>query len=416
MNNPLDTLTEFESKQSGAKGFIYSLPALKKCGLDVSRLPVSVRIVLESVLRNCGGKLASEGDVRRLAAWNAQNPGDYEVPFVVSRIVLQDFTGVPLLVDLAAMRDAAAKLGADPSCVEPLVPVDLVVDHSVQMDFAGTPDAYEKNLDMEFDRNRERYEFLKWGQNAFKTFSVVPPSTGIIHQINLEFLARLVFQSESGGKTVFYPDTLVGTDSHTTMINGLGVVGWGVGGIEAEAGMLGQPVYFKVPEVVGVRMTGRLEEGATSTDLALHVTQMLRREKVVGKFVEFFGEGARSLSLADRATVANMAPEYGATMGYFPVDETTLEYLLLTGRDEKLVALARDYYKAQGIFGIPSDGDCDYTKVVDLDLSEVRPSIAGPKRPQDKIVLSESKEAFRNFMSETGACLLYTSPSPRDTR
>lgn len=256
---------------------------------------------------------------------------------------------------------------------------------------------------MEFDRNRERYEFLKWGQSAFKTFSVVPPSTGIIHQINLEFLARLVFKSESGGKTVFYPDTLVGTDSHTTMINGLGVVGWGVGGIEAEAGMLGQPVYFKVPEVVGVRMAGRLEEGVTSTDLALHVTQMLRREKVVGKFVEFFGEGARSLSLADRATVANMAPEYGATMGYFPVDETTLEYLRLTGRDEKLVALARDYYKAQGIFGIPSDGECDYTKVVDLDLSEVRPSIAGPKRPQDKIDLSKSKEAFRNFMSEIGA-------------
>lgn len=291
MNNPLDTLTEFESKQAGAKGFIYSLPALKKSGLDVSRMPVCARIVLESVLRNCDGKLASEEDVRRLASWNAQNPGDYEVPFVVSRIVLQDFTGVPLLVDLAAMRDAAAKLGADPSCVEPLVPVDLVVDHSVQMDFAGTPDAYEKNLDMEFDRNRERYEFLKWGQSAFKTFSVVPPSTGIIHQINLEFLARLVFKSESGGKTVFYPDTLVGTDSHTTMINGLGVVGWGVGGIEAEAGMLGQPVYFKVPEVVGVRMAGRLEEGVTSTDLALHVTQMLRREKVVGKFVEFFGEG-----------------------------------------------------------------------------------------------------------------------------
>lgn len=403
MNNPLDTLTEFESKQAGAKGFIYSLPALKKSGLDVSRMPVCARIVLESVLRNCDGKLASEEDVRRLASWNAQNPGDYEVPFVVSRIVLQDFTGVPLLVDLAAMRDAAAKLGADPSCVEPLVPVDLVVDHSVQMDFAGTPDAYEKNLDMEFDRNRERYEFLKWGQSAFKTFSVVPPSTGIIHQINLEFLARLVFKSESGGKTVFYPDTLVGTDSHTTMINGLGVVGWGVGGIEAEAGMLGQPVYFKVPEVVGVRMAGCLEEGVTSTDLALHVTQMLRREKVVGKFVEFFGEGARSLSLADRATVANMAPEYGATMGYFPVDETTLEYLRLTGRDEKLVALARDYYKAQGIFGIPSDGECDYTKVVDLDLSEVRPSIAGPKRPQDKIDLSKSKEAFRNFMSEIGA-------------
>ena len=403
MNNPLNTLTEFESKQAGAKGFIYSLPALEKSGFDVSRLPVSIRIVLESVLRNCNGKLATEDDVKRLAAWSAQNPADYEVPFVVSRIVLQDFTGVPLLVDLAAMRDAAAKLGADPACVEPLVPVDLVVDHSVQMDFAGTSDAYQKNLDKEFDRNRERYEFLKWGQSAFKTFSVVPPSTGIIHQVNLEHLARLVFKGTSAdGKDFFYPDTLVGTDSHTTMINGLGVVGWGVGGIEAEAGMLGQPVYFKVPEVVGVLMRGKLEEGVTATDLALHVTQMLRKEKVVGKFVEFFGEGAKSLSLADRATVANMAPEYGATMGYFPVDDTTLDYLRLTGRDEKLVALARDYFKAQGIFGIPGEGQCDYTKVVELDLADVRPVIAGPKRPQDKIDLSKAKEAFGKLLEEAG--------------
>lgn len=402
MNNPFDTLTEFESKSAGAKGFIYSLAALKKSGLDTSRLPVSIKIVLESVLRNCDGKLANEIDVKRLAAWNAQTPGDYEVPFVVSRIVLQDFTGVPLLVDLAAMRDAAAKKGADPSCVEPLVPVDLVVDHSVQMDFSGTSDACAKNLDMEFDRNRERYEFLKWGQSAFKTFSVVPPSTGIIHQINLEYLARLVFKSKAeNGEDIFYPDTLVGTDSHTTMINGLGVVGWGVGGIEAEAGMLGQPVYFKVPEVVGVLMRGKLEEGVTSTDLALHVTQMLRKEKVVGKFVEFFGDGAKSLSLADRATVANMAPEYGATMGYFPVDDTTLDYLRLTGRDEKVIALARDYFKAQGIFGIPSEGECDYTKIVELDLSEVRPAIAGPKRPQDKIDLAKAKEAFNTLLKDS---------------
>lgn len=403
MNNPLDTLTKFESASAEVKGFIYSLPALKKSGFDVSRLPVSIRIVLESVLRNCDGKLAHLEDVKRLAAWNAQNPGDYEVPFVVSRIVLQDFTGVPLLVDLAAMRDAAAKLGANPECVEPLVPVDLVVDHSVQMDFAGTPDAYQKNLDMEFDRNRERYEFLKWGQSAFKTFSVVPPSTGIIHQVNLEYLARLVFRAKTPeGEEILYPDTLVGTDSHTTMINGLGVVGWGVGGIEAEAGMLGQPVYFKVPEVVGVNMTGKLAEGVTSTDLALHVTQMLRKEKVVGKFVEFFGEGAKSLSLADRATVANMAPEYGATMGYFPVDDATLEYLRLTGRDEKLVALARDYFKAQEIFGIPSEGDCDYTKTLHLDLADVRPSIAGPKRPQDKIELPDVKESFQKLLSGLG--------------
>ncbi|MBQ6534952.1 MAG: aconitate hydratase AcnA, partial [Opitutales bacterium] len=397
MNNPLNTLKDFASAEGGVKGKIYSLKALKNSGFDVSRLPVGIKIVLESVLRNCDGSRATEADVKRLAAWNAAAPGDYEVPFVVSRIVLQDFTGVPLLVDLAAMRDAAAKLGADPRAIEPLVPVDLVVDHSVQMDFAGTPDACAKNLEMEFSRNAERYKFLKWGQGAFKTFSVVPPSTGIIHQVNLEYLARLVFVSPDG---VVYPDTLVGTDSHTTMINGLGVAGWGVGGIEAEAGMLGQPVYFKVPEVVGVNMSGKLAEGVTATDLALTVTELLRREKVVGKFVEFFGEGARSLSLADRATVANMAPEYGATMGYFPVDETTLEYLKLSGRDEKLVALARDYYKEQGIFGIPLEGECDYTKVVNLDLSSVRPSIAGPKRPQDRIELCDAKKAFSALLAD----------------
>ncbi len=401
MNNPLNTLKEFSSATSGEKGYIYSLKALKNSGFDISRLPVSIKIVLESVLRNCDGKRATEDDVKRLAAWSAVNAGDYEVPFVVSRIVLQDFTGVPLLVDLAAMRDAAKKEGADPSVVEPLVPVDLVVDHSVQMDFASTPEAYAKNLEMEFKRNRERYEFLKWGQQAFDTFSVIPPSTGIIHQVNLEYLARLVFSGENeDGKKIFYPDTLVGTDSHTTMINGLGVVGWGVGGIEAEAGMLGQPVCFKVPEVVGVRVTGKLNEGVTATDLALHVTKLLRETKVVGKFVEFFGEGARSLSLADRATVANMAPEYGATMGYFPVDDTTLDYLRLSGRDEKLIALARDYLVEQGIFGIPIDGECDYSQVVELDLAEVRPCISGPKRPQDKIDLSKAKEAFQKTLAD----------------
>lgn len=401
MKNPLNTLKKFASEEGGAKGYIYSLKELEKSGFDVSRLPVGIKIVLESVLRNCDGNRATEADVKKLAAWNAANPGDYEVPFVVSRIVLQDFTGVPLLVDLAAMRDAAAKQGKDPAVVEPLVPVDLIVDHSVQMDCAGVPEAFEKNLEKEFERNRERYEFLKWGQQAFKTFSVVPPSTGIIHQINMEYLARLVFEGKEDGETIFYPDTLVGTDSHTTMINGLGVVGWGVGGIEAEAGMLGQPVYFKVPEVVGVHVSGELAEGVMATDLALFVTQMLRKEKVVGKFVEFFGEGARKLSLADRTTIANMAPEYGATMGYFPVDETTLEYLRLSGRSEKQIALVRDYFKEQGIFGIPLKGECDYTKTLELDLSKVKPAIAGPKRPQDRIELADVKKSFETFIAET---------------
>ena len=403
MNNPFNSLREFTSAAAGVSGHIYSLKALKAAGFDnLDRLPVSIRIVLESVLRNADGVIASESDVKKLAAWNAKAPGDYEVPFVVSRIVLQDFTGVPLLVDLAAMRDAASVAGGDPKLIEPLVPVDLVVDHSVQMDSAGQPDSFQKNLELEFERNAERYEFLKWGQQAFETFSVVPPSTGIIHQVNLEYLARLVFEKQIDGKSVLYPDTLVGTDSHTTMINGLGVVGWGVGGIEAEAGMLGQPVYFKVPEVVGVRIVGKLQEGVSATDIALTVTQILRNEKVVGKFVEFFGEGARELSLADRATIANMAPEYGATMGYFPVDEKTLDYLRLSGRSEAQIALVKDYFSEQGIFGIPLDGDCDYTKVVELDLSKVRPCVAGHKRPQDRIELPAVKKSFANLLAESG--------------
>ncbi|MCD8298649.1 MAG: aconitate hydratase AcnA [Opitutae bacterium] len=402
MNNPFQTLRELDSPASGKKGFYYSIPALETAGLGrVSRMPVCLRIVLESVLRNCDGTLVSEGDVRALAAWNATKPADTEIPFTVARVVLQDLTGVPLLVDLAAMRDAVAKLGRDPALIEPLVPMDMVVDHSVQVDFAGTPDAFRKNVEKDFSRNTERYELLKWGQGAFKTFSVVPPAVGICHQVNLEYLARVVFEKDTPAGTIFYPDSVVGTDSHTTMINGIGVVGWGVGGIEAEAGMLGQPVCFQTPEVVGVHLTGTLPAGVFATDLALRVTEILRAAKVVGKFVEFFGEGAASLSLADRATVANMAPEYGATMGFFPVDEKTLDYLRLTGRDDKRVALVRDYMQAQGIFGMPRAGDIDYTKVIELDLATIVPSVAGPKRPQDRIVLGDVKSAFDKFRDTT---------------
>jgi len=377
-------------------GHVYSLPALEEAGLGkISRLPASIRVVLESLLRNCDGQLVSQNDVRNLANWNAKKPAEVEIPFVVSRIVLQDFTGVPLLVDLAAMRDAVKAAGGDPAIIEPLVPVDLVVDHSVQVDKAGTAASYAKNLDMEFARNGERYEFLKWGQQAFETFSVVPPSVGIVHQVNLEYLARLVFEKQG----LYYPDSLVGTDSHTTMINGLGIVGWGVGGIEAEAGMLGQPVYFLTPEVIGVNLTGSLREGVTATDLTLRLTQMLRTEKVVGKFVEYFGEGAESLGVADRATIANMAPEYGATMGYFPIDDKTLDYLAMTGRDKAQIQLVRDYYTAQGMFGIPRAGDVDYTKVLNLDLSTITPSVSGPKRPQDRIELPALKTAYAEMLS-----------------
>lgn len=382
----------------GKKGIYYSLPALEETGVGkVSRLPVCIRIVLESVLRNCDGKKVAEKDVVALAKWNSKEPAKEEIPFVVARIVLQDFTGVPLLVDLAAMRAAVAKLNGDPKIIEPLVSVDLVVDHSVQVDFAGSPEALGLNLDMEFKRNRERYQFLKWGQQAFKTFGVVPPGIGIVHQVNLEYLAKGVLSSTTEQGQVFYPDTLVGTDSHTTMINGLGIVGWGVGGIEAEAGMLGQPVYFLTPEVVGVHMSGRLREGVTATDLALHVTQLLRARKVVGKFVEFYGDGAGSLPLFDRATIGNMAPEYGATMGFFPVDSESVNYLRMTGRSEEACERFENYFKSQGMFGMPKKGEIEYSVDIDLDLATVQPSVSGPKRPQDRINLGELGQIFRGL-------------------
>lgn len=392
----LDVVRSFTTG-SGAEGKYYSLPALAEAGIapDLSRLPVSIRIVLESVLRNVDGRKVNEADVKNLAAWNAKSPGEYEIPFTVARIVLQDFTGVPLLVDVAAMRDAAVARGAEAAKVEPLVPVDLVVDHSVQVDFAGSQQALDRNMEIEFIRNRERYEFLKWGQQAFDTFSVVPPGIGIVHQVNLEYLAKGVLSKDG----VYYPDTLVGTDSHTTMINGVGVVGWGVGGIEAEAGMLGQPVTFLVPEVVGVYLHGSLAEGVTATDLTLRVTEILRAHGVVGKFVEFFGPGAEALSLPDRATIANMAPEYGATMGFFPVDGETINYLRGTGRSEELCTTVENYYKAQGLFGIPEKDQCDYTDLLELDLATIVPAVAGPKRPQDRIDVPALGDSFNHLFT-----------------
>ncbi len=392
-DSPFDSLQTFNS-DSGPVGQFYSLPQLEKNGVGpISRLPHSIRVVLESVLRNCDGEKITEDDVRELANWQPNGKRVEEIPFVVARVLLQDFTGVPLLVDLAAMRSAVARLGKNTGVIEPLVPVDLVIDHSVQVDFSSTRDAFEKNMEIEFRRNRSRYQFLKWGTQAFDGFSVIPPGIGICHQVNLEYLAKNVWE-----KHVYYPDSLVGTDSHTTMINGLGVVGWGVGGIEAEAAMLGQPVYFLTPDVVGVHMSGSLREGVTATDLVLRVTEMMRRAKVVGKFVEFHGEGAASLAVTDRATIANMAPEYGATMGFFPVDEETCTYLLATGRSKEHVDLVRHYYKAQGMFGIPRKGECDYSLVLDLDLASIQPSVAGPKRPQDRIELSALKSQFTELM------------------
>jgi aconitate hydratase len=397
MNDAFKTLQNFDLG-SGKQGRFFSLPALEKSGVGpISKLPVSIRIVLESVLRNCDGKRVREEDVRALAHWNAKSPAQVEIPFVVARVVLQDFTGVPLLVDLAAMRSTVSRLGKNPKMIEPLVPVDLVVDHSVQVDFFGSSDALQKNLDLEFKRNRERYELLKWGQQAFKTFGVVPPGIGIVHQVNLEYLAKGVLEKDG----VFFPDTLVGTDSHTTMINGLGVVGWGVGGIEAEAGMLGQPVYFLTPEVVGVHLAGSLREGVTATDLVLHITQMLRKAKVVGKFVEFYGPGAKSLPVVDRATIANMAPEYGATMGFFPIDEETIAYLRGTGRSDELCAAFEGYYKAQGLWGIPGkDSGIVYSVDLELDLGMVKPGVAGPKRPQDRIDLPDLKNTFASLFAK----------------
>ena len=404
MIDEFKALNKFDAG-NGREGFLYLLPALEEQGIGtISRLPVSIRIVLESVLRNCDGKKVQRKDIETLAKWNAKKPANEEIPFVVARIVLQDFTGVPLVVDLAAMRSAVKRLDGDPKIIEPLVPVDLVVDHSVQVDFFGSAKALQLNLEMEFKRNRERYQFLKWGQQAFKTFQLIPPGIGIVHQVNLEYLAKGVLSAKSEinnqKSEIFYPDTLVGTDSHTTMINGLGVVGWGVGGIEAEAGMLGQPVYFLTPEVVGVHLTGQLREGVTATDLVLHITQMLRAQKVVGKFVEFYGEGAASLPVPDRATIGNMSPEYGATMGFFPIDQESVTYLRATGRTEEQCAAFENYFRAQKMFGMPRKGEIDYSVDLELNLADVQPAVAGPKRPQDRINLPALGETFRSLLQK----------------
>ncbi|MGA7932020.1 MAG: aconitate hydratase [Kovacikia sp.] len=391
-----DTLQEFPAG-SGKKAQFYSLPKLEQAGVGpISQLPVSLRIMLESVLRHADGKRITEADIRHLANWQPQAERTTEIPFVVARILLQDFTGVPVLVDLAAMRSATARLGQNPSMIEPLVPVDLVVDHSVQVDFSAVSNALQLNMQVEFQRNEARYRFLKWGMQAFNGFTIVPPGIGIVHQVNLEYLAKGVLESNG----IYYPDSLVGTDSHTTMINGLGIVGWGVGGIEAEAGMLGQPVYLLTPDVVGVHLSGALQAGVTATDLVLHLTEMLRQANVVGKFVEFHGEGATSLSVPDRATIANMAPEYGATMGFFPVDEASCRYLLATGRSQEQVDTLRTYFQAQGLFGIPRLGEIHYTQLLELDLATVVPSVAGPKRPQDRINLAEVKSKFLELLQK----------------
>jgi aconitate hydratase len=406
------TLQEFRTA-SGKTGRFCSLLALEKAGIGkISRLPVSIRIVLESVLRNCDGKKITDEHVRQLAGWAPNAPRTEEIPFVVARVVLQDFTGVPLLCDLAAMRGVAQRMGKNPKVVEPLVPVDLVVDHSVQVDHYGTKNALDLNMKVEFQRNAERYRFMKWGMQAFDTFKVVPPGIGIVHQVNLEYLARGVHQKDG----IYYPDSLVGTDSHTTMINGIGVVAWGVGGIEAEAGMLGQPVYFLTPDVVGVHMTGALHEGVTATDLVLTVTELLRKTKVVGKFVEFFGEGAASLSVPDRATIGNMAPEYGATMGFFPVDEKTVDYLAKTGRTREELEAFEAYFRAQGLFGAPAAGTIDYSQTVELDLATVVPSLAGPKRPQDRIPLPKMKDAFNSLFSKPTAENGFNQPADKLAR
>ncbi len=397
-HNAFNTLQSFKLA-SGKTGQFYSLPELAKTFPNVAKLPVSIRIVLEAVLRNVDGKKVAEEHVTQLANWGANDKRENEIPFIVARVVLQDFTGIPLLADLAAMRGVVAKMGKDPKIIEPLVPVDLVVDHSVQVDHYGTKESLDLNMKLEFKRNEERYQFMKWGMQAFDTFKVVPPGVGIVHQVNLEYLARGVHQK--GG--IYYPDTLVGTDSHTTMINAIGVVGWGVGGIEAEAAMLGQPVYFLTPDVVGVNLTGKLREGVTATDLVLTVTEMLRKAKVVGKFVEFFGAGTTTLALPDRATIANMAPEYGATMGFFPVDDVTVDYLKFTGRTADEIDAFQSYFKAQGLYGIPMVGDCNYSTSLALDLDSVRASLAGPKRPQDRIELGNMKSQFTSLFSKPPA-------------
>src|SRR5476649_720677 len=416
--NTLNTLKDFNISDS-KKGKLYSLPALEKSlGINVSRLPVSIRIVLESVLRNCDGKKVTEEHVKQLASWGPTAERTDEIPFVVARVVLQDFTGVPLLADLAAMRNVAYKMGINAKKIEPLVPVDLVVDHSVTIDHFREKGALDLNMKLEFSRNNERYQFMKWGMQAFDTFGVVPPGFGIVHQVNLEYLARGVHrQSATDGKpAVYYPDTLVGTDSHTTMINGLGVVGWGVGGIEAEAAMLGQPVYMLTPDVVGFEFTGKLREGVTATDLVLTVTELLRKAKVVGKFVEFYGAGVGSLSVPDRATMANMAPEYGATMGFFSVDDKTVEYLRGTGRENAEIEAFEAYFRAQGLFGTPAAGTIDFSESLTLDLSTVAPSLAGPKRPQDRIEIGQLSKKFDELLVTPAASNGYNLPPDQVAR
>src|SRR3954468_11307798 len=393
--NPFKALREFEPAP-GKTGQYYSLSALETAGLGrISRLPVSLRIVLESLLRNCDGKRVTEEHVRNLAAWQADGKRTTEIPFIVVRIVLQDLIGFGTLNDLSAMRAAAQRLGVSPANVEPLVPVDVVVDHSVEIDVYNAPDAVQRNQQIEFKRNAERYSFVKWAQGAFKTVRVVPPGNGIIHQINMEYLSRGVWEKDG----VWFPDTVFGTDSHTTMVNGIGVVAWGVGGIEAEAGMLGQPNAFLTPDVVGCHMTGKLREGVTATDLALTVTEKMRKAQELRRFVEFFGEGASALAAADRCTVANMAPEYGATMGYFPVDEKTVEYFRMTGRSAEHVNAIEAYYKVQGLFGMPKSGDIDYTQLIELDLGSVVPSLSGPKRPQDRVSVPDLGTNFDALFS-----------------
>jgi len=385
-------------KVGGKEYEIYRLDALDKSGVSTKHLPFSLRILLENLLRTEDGRNVRAEDIRALASWNSNTKSEKEIAFTPSRVLMQDFTGVPAVVDLAAMRDAMTALGGNPSLINPLQPAELVIDHSVQVDEFGKPQALALNAELEFMRNKERYAFLRWGQDAFRNMAIVPPDTGIVHQVNLEFLARVVFVKESPGKRVAYPDTLVGTDSHTTMINGLGVLGWGVGGIEAEAAMLGQPVSMLIPQVVGVKLTGRLREGATATDLVLTITEMLRKHGVVGKFVEYFGPGLRDLPLADRATIGNMSPEYGATCGIFPVDKETLTYLRLTGRSEEQIALVEAYCREQGLFHDEDTPEAQYSELLALDLATVEPSLAGPKRPQDRVVLSQAKESFEKAL------------------
>ncbi|MDX1531675.1 MAG: aconitate hydratase AcnA, partial [Rhodothermales bacterium] len=396
--NPFGARDTFDTGHGS--GYLYRLSAAEQLGAQLDRLPFSIKILLEGVLRGFDGRLITEQDVKALATYDPASPAQTEVPYNPGRVLLQDFTGVPAVVDLAALRSAMARQGGDPEAINPRVPVDLVIDHSVQVDAFALPQAFQINAQIEFERNKERYEFLRWGAEAFENFSVVPPARGICHQVNLEYLGQVVMtQPSDEGLPVAYPDTLVGTDSHTTMINGLGVMGWGVGGIEAEAAMLGQPIYMLMPEVVGFRLTGELREGVTATDLTLTVTQMLRKKGVVGKFVEFFGTGLSSMSLPDRATIANMAPEYGATMGFFPVDDETLNYLRRTNRPEELVQLVERYQKEQGLFRTDETPDPEFVDTLELDLSTVEPSLSGPKRPQDRLTLTQVKPEFKEALT-----------------